>query len=227
MLKLLRRLQRSTARVRYLYKRVRRADQKIFVIGKNKTGTTSMMVLFEELGYIVGDQATAESLIRDYANGDYRRLLEYCDSAEVFQDAPFSWPDTYRHLYEKYPDAKYILTERDTAEQWFNSLVSYHQKIVGCAGRPTVKDLKECKYRWSGFLWEAQQAVYGATEETLYDELLYTGNYKNHCESIKTFFSNKENFLAINLANEKAADRLAGFLDIDPETFVIPHVNKT
>ena len=39
-----------------------KGKQKIFCIGRNKTGTTSLKRAFEDLGYPVGDQRKAEIL---------------------------------------------------------------------------------------------------------------------------------------------------------------------
>jgi 3-oxoacyl-[acyl-carrier-protein] synthase III len=56
--------------------------QKIFCVGCNKTGTTSLEVALRELGYIMGDQATAELLtIQYWGKRDFRRIIRYCYTA--------------------------------------------------------------------------------------------------------------------------------------------------
>ena len=45
--------------------------QKIFGIGRNKTGTTSLKAAMNELGFVVGRQRTAEKLIFDWAKRDF------------------------------------------------------------------------------------------------------------------------------------------------------------
>ena len=47
---------------------------KIFCIGFNKTGTTSLKVLFAKLGFVVGEQREAESLLSEIQMGNYEGL---------------------------------------------------------------------------------------------------------------------------------------------------------
>jgi len=214
-------------RVRYSRKRWLGIDEKIFIIGRNKTGTTSLEKLFRSLGYVVGPQIVAESMLPDYAKRDFRALLAFCDTAEVFQDAPFSWPETYLHLYQRYPNAKFVLTIRDNSEQWYRSLVQFHKNVVKSDGTPSAEDLANHHYRWKGFLLEVQKIVYGATNQSLYDKNLYIQSYEDHNRAVQLFFSGKKNFLCMNLADANSAEKLSEFLNIDKAKIVIPHVNKT
>ncbi|MDH5934466.1 sulfotransferase, partial [Vibrio splendidus] len=165
---------------KFKLKKLQGKDEKIFIIGRNKTGTTSLKETFEKLGYSIGDQVTAELFIDDYEKKDFSRILAYCDSAEVFQDAPFSWPETYKHVFKKYPNAKYILLERESSEVWYNSLTRFHKKIVANGEKIDANSLKNFTYRKKGFLWQAQKVVCGATEKTLYDKTLYIKNYEDY-----------------------------------------------
>jgi hypothetical protein len=65
---------------------------KVFCVGRNKTGATSMAAAFADLGLVVGRQAWAERLAFDWARRDFRRLFRYCLTAQAFQDGrPFPW----------------------------------------------------------------------------------------------------------------------------------------
>ena len=97
-----------------------KGNTKIFCIGANKTGTTSLKKAMDELGFVVGAQITAENLVDDWAQRDFRRIIKYCKSAEFFQDAPFSFEFTYIVMDHAFPGSKFILTERDSPEQWYN-----------------------------------------------------------------------------------------------------------
>lgn len=105
--------------------------QKIFCVGRNKTGTTSLTKAFEDLGFVVGNQRTAERMLHHYKNRDFKPIIKYCKSAQVFQDFPFSYPETYKHLDKAYPNSKFILTIRDSADQWYNSVTKFHAKMFG------------------------------------------------------------------------------------------------
>jgi len=93
---------------------------KVFGIGFHKTGTTSLGQALGLLGYrVCGDVATADPLIGERALGFARQLTERFDA---FQDNP--WPIIYRELDGWYPDAKFVLTVRDT-ESWLASVVKF------------------------------------------------------------------------------------------------------
>jgi len=77
--------------------------QKIFCIGLNKTGTTSLKVEMEKLGYVVGNQLQAELLFDDWIKRDFKRLIRYCYTAQFFQDIPFSCPYTFITLDHAFP----------------------------------------------------------------------------------------------------------------------------
>lgn len=93
---------------------------KVFGIGFHKTGTTSLGQALGLLGYrVCGDVATADPLIGERAIGFARQLTEQFDA---FQDNP--WPIIYRELDGWYPDAKFVLTLRDT-EAWLASILKF------------------------------------------------------------------------------------------------------
>ena len=95
---------------------------KVFGIGLNKTGTSSLGSALQILGYqkrITFDP----DLTRSWYNKDYKTLYRAADQNDCFEDWP--WPMIYKELYEKYSDAKFILTTRISSEKWFNSLLKH------------------------------------------------------------------------------------------------------
>ena len=220
-------LSASVAHIKFRVRKVFGIDRKIFVIGRNKTGTTSLGSCLESLGYFLGDQSRGELFIDDYAESDFENILKYCDSAEVFQDAPFSWPGTYRYVFEKYPEAKYILLERESAMEWYQSLVRFHHELLNSDAPITAEALKNCRYRRTGWLWKVQQAVYKVSEENIYCTRTYIDNYERHNLEVKEFFSNSTNFLSLVLSSDDAEEKLAKFLGYRKEKVHIPHLNRT
>ncbi|MBI3882938.1 MAG: hypothetical protein HY305_01625, partial [Sphingobacteriales bacterium] len=107
------------------------SQPKIFCIGRNKTGTTSIEKAFIDFGYTVGNQRQAELLLSNYIKNDFDSIVSYSKSAQVFQDSPFSYPETYMHLDKAFPNSKFILSVRDSSEQWYNSITSFHAKLFG------------------------------------------------------------------------------------------------
>ena len=99
--------------------------QKVFCIGRTKTGTTSLTKAMAKLGYVIGDQHSAEMLIRDWGRRDFTGIAGYCRNGEFFQDVPFSLPYTFQAMDMCFPGSKFILTIRD-AESWYKSMLDFH-----------------------------------------------------------------------------------------------------
>lgn len=202
--------------------------QKIFCIGRNKTGTTSLKKAFEDLGYIVGYQRTAEKLLREYESGNYKPIIEYCKSAEVFQDAPFSYPHTYRYLDKAYPGSKFILTVRDSPEMWYASVTNFHAKRFGNGNIPSSKDLKEADYVWKGWIYETIRINYKTPESDPYQKDLVIKNYIDHNHDVKEYFKDRPNdLLVINLSDPNSYQEFIDFLGVDSPYDDFPWENKT
>ncbi len=200
----------------------------MFGIGRNKTGTTSLGFALRDLGYRVGDQSAAEELMEDWAIRDFRRVIRYCRSADAFQDVPFSLGYTYQAVDVAFPGSRFVLTVRDSPEQWYESLTGFHTKIVGRGRLPTADDLREFPYRHTGWLWRQQQLIYGADETTLYDRELYIEHYRRHNESVRDYFRRRpEDLLVLNLADPGSARALCEFLDIPYHGQTMPRLKRS
>jgi hypothetical protein len=201
---------------------------KIFCVGANKTGTTTVAAVFRSLGLRVGTQALAELLLHDWARKDYRNIIRYCRFAEAYQDIPFSYPDTYRALDTAFPGSKFILTVRDDAEKWFESLTRFHTKIVGKNRLPTADDLREFPYRYRGFLWNAMRLRYSEDEALLYDRDFYIQCYEAHNNAVREYFKHRPgDLLELNVAEPDAMERLLAFLGYPYSGQQMPHMNSS
>jgi hypothetical protein len=202
--------------------------RKAFCIGANKTGTTSMAAVFKSLGLKVGKQSTAELLLHDWAKQDYRRIIKYCRWADAFQDLPFSYPGTYEAMDKAFPGSRFILTVRKDADEWFQSLVRFHTKLVGKGRIPTVDDLRTFPYRYPGFLWDVARLRYGVDESTLYSRELYIRCYEEHNRKVREYFHDRPaDFLEVNIADEDAMERLVRFLGYAYSGQKMPHENPS
>lgn len=202
---------------------------KIFGIGFNKTGTTSLLKAMKDLQYDVAPQRPAELMLKDYAKRDFSALVEFCKKHEFFQDVPFSYYYTFIVLDQQFPGSKFILTVRDNPQQWYSSLVSFHAKKFGQNGQPaTAKDLKEATYRYKGFAWEARQIAFDVTEEDPYPREKLIHMYQNHIDLVKDYFRYKpDQLLVINLSEKGAYQKLCHFLGKKPAYENMPWENKT
>src|SRR5258707_2997466 len=102
---------------RYLTSRTR---AKVFCIGFQKTGTTSMRSALEMLGYrVAGHFGVDDPAIRDNA---LPSALELARKYSAFQDNP--WPLLFRDLDEHFPGSRFVLTVRDP-QRWIESVVGH------------------------------------------------------------------------------------------------------
>lgn len=202
---------------------------KIFGIGYNKTGTTSLKAAMEDLGYIVGHQRTAEDLIDDWAKRDFKRIVEYCKTAQFFQDVPFSRPFTFVVLDHEFPGSKYILTVRDSPEQWYDSLTRFHAKKWGKDGRiPCREDLQQATYLEKGRPWIANRLSYDTPEEDPYNKEILIQHYMDYNNSVKEYFRHRpDDLLVLNVAGKNAYHELCDFLGMEPIGKSFPWKNKT
>jgi len=98
---------------------------KIFGVGLNKTGTSSLKLALEILGFspAVSQAAIARAgLVHSVlVDDDYERALAWAEDYRVFEDRPWNVGDMYRRLDERFSDARFVLTVRDE-ESWWRSL---------------------------------------------------------------------------------------------------------
>ncbi len=204
---------------------------KVFCIGAGKTGTTSLEKLFTQFGFKMGNQPTAEVLSRDWLmNTSAERIIRYCYTADAFQDAPFGYPNLYNELDKAFPNSKFILTVRNSAEEWFNSLVRFHAKKFSSdpLRPPNDQDLSNATYRYKGYMFESYQFVYGKYNIPLYDKQSYKENYLKNNEEKRNYFKNRPNdFIEINLSIQDDFQRLCEFLNIETNIAGFPWENKT
>lgn len=203
---------------------------KYFCVGANKTGTTSIAEAFRTMNYIVGNQREAELLANDIINENYKELIKYCETYQVFQDYPFSFTPTYKIVDRAFPNSKFILTIRDSPEQWYKSLHSFHSKIFGNGKQPTVDDLKNANYVYDGFAWEIFKFHFNVDDTTidLYNKQNMINHYNMHNNEIIDYFKDRpHDLLVINLSDSGAFNEFCSFIGATTKEIDFPWLNKT
>jgi len=212
-------------------------NELIFCIGYNKSGTTSLYQAIKDLGYkgYPGERmAEAEYLLKDlileklwYSKHSLSfkptlNWIEECleDNQNVFKDVPFSLPGVWREVYKKYPNAKYILSQRDNTPQWYRSITRFHKIGFGYGDPQGVswKDLSNVNYRYPSYVHDCMTYIntYGFMKSRSlnpYNQEALSESYDTHNREVKSFFRGKKNFLAVNVANPKDYVKLCSFLD--------------
>ncbi|MFT6855990.1 MAG: hypothetical protein ACJA0X_001967 [Cyclobacteriaceae bacterium] len=203
--------------------------QKIFCIGKNKTGTTSMSAFLKTLGFKVAPQRPAELLIHDWGKRNFSNIINYVKvSGVAFQDIPFSLAETYQVMDSAFPNSKFILTVRDSPETWYHSLTSFHSKLFGNGHLPTKEDLQNVDYMYKGFAWELNRLIHSTPESDPYNKKMLIQEYIEYNDEVITYFQNMpKKLLVINLKEENAHQQIADFLGHKGDVVNIPWVNKT
>jgi hypothetical protein len=172
---------------------------KIFGIGFHKTGTTSLAEALKILGYSVCGPVGIRN--PNIAKEVYDIAFELVEQYDAFQDNP--WAVIYKHLDEKYPGSKFILTKRPV-EQWIESAVRHFGK-------------KDTPMR---------EWIYGIGHPIGHEEV-YIERYQRHNREVQEYFKDRpDDFIVMNFPGD-GWEKICGFLgkSIPKEEF--PHANKS
>jgi len=202
---------------------------KIFCIGLNKTGTTSLGAFLEHSGFIVDKQSYGEGLLSNYLKRDFKSIIKHCKNskAEVFQDVPFSLPYTFCHLDNAFPNSKFILTIRNSNEQWYESILKFHSDKFNKGSKPTYKSLINSNYVYKGWMWDLMNDVFFKNNENTYDRQGFIDVYDSYVASVKSYFRNTPNkLIIINLSKENDFKRVCEFLDINSNLKTFPKITS-
>lgn len=179
---------------------------KVFGIGLNKTGTTSLGMYFKSLGYRLYQRPTYQNVI--LAKNNINQLIPVINEYDVFEDWP--WPLIYKKLYDLYPNAKFILTIREDPDKWFDSLQRH------CLKRPNTKQRK---------------IIYGYYNANNDNKVHHINYYKKHVKDVIDFFEKKDNsrLLILNTDKDRKEEKINAFLGIpynENNYIKYPHYNK-
>jgi hypothetical protein len=174
-------------------------DQKIFGIGFHKTGTTSLGLALEELGYRVCGKlgvhhAKIASQALDFACA---RLDDY----DAFQDNP--WPLLYRELDARCPGSRFILTIRPS-DRWVQSICSH----FGDTSTPM------------------REWIYGVGSP-LGNEDAYLRRYEAHNAAVQEYFASRpHDLLVLRMGEQDGWNELCQFLGHPTRPGPFPHGNS-
>ncbi|TRZ45004.1 sulfotransferase family protein [Robertkochia solimangrovi] len=175
---------------------------KVFGIGLNKTGTTSLGKALEILGYSKHISCNLE-LTENWSEGNLLPILEVAHKHNNFEDWP--WPLIYKELYKEFDDAKFILTIRSSPEEWYNSL---------------------CKHAIRTGPTKFRKLIYGheMPQEYMKQHLDF---YNQHNKNVIEFFNSVDpnKLLVISLNEGNNWQKLCEFLDKDIPEVEFPFLN--
>ncbi len=178
---------------------------KIFCIGFQKTGTSSLRDALSEIGYSVTGVFGRKVPLDELRDTYVERGLEIASRYDAVEDMP--WPLMFRELDQHFPGSKFILTLRDS-DRWYNSIASHfgHEP------------------------YHIQQLTYGEDAGApVGHELRYRKVYETHNDAVRAYFADRPgDLLEFWLERGDGWDELGAFLgrdDIPTGRFV--HTNSS
>ena len=174
---------------------------KVFGIGLNKTGTSTLGHALRILGFKqhVGPRT---DLLQQWAAGNIEPIIDAAKHFNNFEDWP--WPLVYKELYQQFPNAKFILTIRSSPDVWFRSLCK-HSERTG----PTKQ----------------REWVYGHALPDQHQEE-HIAFYEKHNAEVIRFFEDQapDKLLVINWTDGDNWAKLCGFLHTELPSVPFPHI---
>lgn len=214
---------------------------KVFGVGANKTGTTSLEMVFQATGLKVCPQPVAELAARSLSLGKFQPLKDLIQRFDAFQDVPFSTKSSYAQVDAMFPGSRFILTIRDP-EIWFQSFLNHHIKQLGLPSNRTsisADDLARKEYLYEGFrkfkfesdwLLRVDDQYAAAPDWALsFDKDHFINLYEQRNREIVRHFSERpDDLLVIDITREQTTKKIVDFLHL-PEKLAIqvPWLNKT
>lgn len=173
---------------------------KVFCIGAHKNATTTLEAALIRLGINMCPQIEVayKHLGADIDHSE--EALQLTDIYDGFQDSPWNHLDFYKKLYQRHPDAYFILTSRP-ANEWYESYVRFIEKGWKQWSRFTYRHLFERVYEYP-CLPENREKL--------------EQNYVTRNTQIREFFANKPDakFLDVQIS-ELNYPLLCNFLGIE------------
>lgn len=180
-------------------------DRKVIGVGYNKTGTTTLGACLKILGSERHTSISREALLLNYV-GETDAVLRLMDYYTSFEDWP--WPLVFREAYDRFPDAKFILTTRADEDVWFESLTNHAERGTR-GGKPNIR-----------------RYVYGFDDPTE-DRSHHITAYRTHNDAVREFFADKPgSLLEVCWERGDGWKELCGFLGVPVPDAPFPHMNR-
>ncbi|SEA64314.1 sulfotransferase family protein [Rubrimonas cliftonensis] len=177
---------------------------KVFCIGFQKTGTTSINMALTELGYSVASVFGRNLKLEELRATYVERGLAKARQHDAVEDMP--WPLMFRELDAAFPGARFVLTWRET-DRWLASICDHF------GDNPDVM----------------QQLTYGADAPAPVGcEARYAQVYDAHNAEVRSHFRDRPgDLLEMNLSHGDGWDALCGFIGETPLDTPFPRANSS
>ncbi len=184
---------------------------RIFGIGMQRTGTTSLHEAFRTLGYDAAHWKSAE-----WAQMIWREINRWGRSRTLEQeyalcDNPI--PILYKELDKAYPGSKFVLTVRNE-DDWIKSVATFWT-------------YEGNRHRWTwdedGFSHKMHGIIYGTTE---FDEQIFRERYRKHNHDVMKYFHGRSDLGKLEIEKATSISGLCRFLGAPIVNKPFPHANR-
>lgn len=183
---------------------------RIFGIGLNKTGTTTLGRALTMLGIPTIDYPTDARTLEQLEEGDYD--LDILKTYQAVTDTPVGF--FYPQLDRLYPGSRFILTVRDK-DAWLRSVRDHW---------PFVMEWGLHEETFRRFTYYAFTAVYGAIH---YNEDRYSYVYDTYLDGVQRYFAGREDdLLVMDICAGEGWEKLCPFLGTAVPDAPFPHLNR-
>lgn len=211
--------------------------QNLICIGLNKTGTSSFtndMVLLEYK--LCPENISHQYAFPDVYHKDYNSTISLVSNPRfnLYEDLPFSLPNVYKKIYEERENDIYVLTLRNSVDDFIESVKSYYHRYLSTGNINKLNhkhyyhynynhtdNINLCGLHYAFFdLWGLQNTN---NIETKLKDL-----YNKHNDDVINFFNKKndKNFITIDVSKKNELKRLTNWLDINNEKMDFSWENK-
>ena len=185
---------------------------RIFCIGFQKTGLTSLRFACSELGIsCILWKDLNWNCEREISQELLDQIKSYDDA--LFLDGPIWFPNNFKILHEQFRDSKFILTVRDS-DEWFNSMQRFFTKFPNNVIHPKKVSCRK--------------QIYGYSEIETKNKDEFVKVFENYKIEVINYFEkyDKNNLLILDVSNN-SWNQLCNFLEKKIPDKKFPHVNKS
>ena len=176
---------------------------KIFCIGLNKTGTTTLGVCLQQLGF--RHTSFSLPLLEDVALAEHDRLFALVEAHDSFDDWPY--PLVFELLDQRFPGSRFILSRRASAERWLESLSAHALRTDPLLGTRT------------------RSLTYGHPYPQL-APAAHLAHYHSHLERVRHHFRERPtDLLEVCWELGSGWEEICSFLGCAVPTIPFPHAN--
>jgi len=175
-----------------------RPRAKVFCVGFQKTGTTSLQYALSLMGYRVAGIMNANR--HDTPEALHTEALRLLPQFDAFADNP--WPLYFREFDAMFPGAKFILTARDP-DKWYSSV---------------------CKH-FGDESSQMREWIYGAGCPAGH-RVAYVGKLLGHQDAVRHHFTGRpKDFMEFDVTQGDGWDKLCDFLGKPVPKKAFPQLN--